>query len=91
MLAYQWQDASFTLNSLNSRSPVAPEDELVVVCCPDPPGAEECLKLVRMVGDQDEKAGVMDRPVVLFNQRLSRWGHAHCPGGGGLQPAAWGV
>jgi hypothetical protein len=72
MLDYQWQDKAFTVNSLNSRRPVSPEDDLIIVACPDPPGAEECLKLVRMVGEQDEAAGVMERPVVLFNQRLSR-------------------
>lgn len=74
MLTYQWTDKSFAVDSLNARRPVSPEDELVVICCPDPFGAEECQRTVRQVAEQDEKAGVMERPVVLFNQRLSRWG-----------------
>jgi hypothetical protein len=72
MLSYQWQDRSFAIDSLNSRRPIAPGDGLAVVACPDPPGAEECLKAVRQAGEQDEADGVPERPVVLFNQRLSR-------------------
>ena len=72
MLAYQWPDRSFKVDSLNARRPVSAEDDLIVICCPDPFGAEECQRTVRQVAEQDEKAGVMDRPVVLFNQRLSR-------------------
>jgi len=72
MLSYQWSDKTFAIDSLNARRPVSAEDELIVICCPDPPGAEECQRTVRQVGEQDEKAGVMERPVVLFNQRLSR-------------------
>lgn len=72
MLSYQWQDKTFALDSLNARRPVSAEDDLIVICCPDPPGAEECQRTVRQVGEQDEKAGALDRPVVLFNQRLSR-------------------
>jgi hypothetical protein len=26
------------------------------------------------IGEQDEREGIPERPVVLFNQRLSRWG-----------------
>lgn len=73
MLAHQWTDRTFTIDSLNARRPVSADDDLVVICCPDPFGAEECQRTVRQVAEQDEKAGVMDRPVVLFNQRLSRW------------------
>lgn len=35
-------------------------------------GAEECMRLVRMVGEQDEAAGREARPVILFNPRMSR-------------------
>jgi hypothetical protein len=77
MLTYQWTDKTFAVDSLNARRPVSAEDELIVICCPDPFGAEECQRTVRQVAEQDEKAGVMDRPIVLFNQRLSRW-VAHC-------------
>jgi hypothetical protein len=81
MLAYQWQTPSseeggkplpFRITSLTDRNPVTPEDELVVVACPDPQGAEECFKLVRVAGEQEEAAGREARPVVLFNPRLSR-------------------
>jgi hypothetical protein len=77
MLTYQWTDKTFAVDSLNARRPVSAEDELIVICCPDPFGAEECQRTVRQVAEQDEKAGVMDRPIVLFNQRLSRW-VTHC-------------
>jgi hypothetical protein len=73
MLAHNWQDRTFAIDSLNARRPVSADDDLIVICCPDPFGAEECQRTVRQVSEQDEKAGVMDRPVVLFNQRLSRW------------------
>lgn len=73
MLAHNWADRTFAIDSLNARRPVSAEDDLIVICCPDPFGAEECQRTVRQVSEQDEKAGVMDRPVVLFNQRLSRW------------------
>jgi hypothetical protein len=72
MLAYQWPERAFAIDSLNARRPVTPEDELIVIACPDPPGADDCVRAVRQVGDQDEAAGVQDRPVVLLNQRLSR-------------------
>eukprot|EP00879_Flechtneria_rotunda_P023998 GHRR01025419.1.p1 GENE.GHRR01025419.1~~GHRR01025419.1.p1 ORF type:complete len:236 (+),score=46.74 GHRR01025419.1:208-915(+) len=72
MLSYQWSDKTFNIDSLNARRPVQVDDDLIIVCCPDPPGAEECQRTVRQVAEQDEKAGVMERPVVLFNQRLSR-------------------
>jgi hypothetical protein len=71
MLSNQWPDRTFVISSLNSRRPVAGEDALVVVACPDPPGADDCLRAVRLTSEQDEQAGVPERPVVLFNQRLS--------------------
>ncbi len=72
MLAHNWSDRTFNIDSLNARRPVSTDDDLIVICCPDPFGAEECQRAVSQVAEQDEKAGVMDRPVVLFNQRLSR-------------------
>jgi len=71
MLSNQWPDRTFAISSLNSRRPVAAEDALVVLACPDPPGADDCLRAVRLTSEQDEQAGVPERPVVLFNQRLS--------------------
>lgn len=73
MLVHQWGDRAFGVDSLNARRPVSAEDDLIVICCPDPFTAEECQRTVQQVSEADEKAGVMDRPVVLFNQRLSRW------------------
>jgi hypothetical protein len=71
MLSNQWPDRTFAISSLNSRRPVAADDALIVVACPDPPGADDCLRAVRLASEQDEQAGVPERPVVLFNQRLS--------------------
>lgn len=44
---------------------------MIVVACPDPQGAEETIRLVRMAGEQDEKEGREYRPIILFNPRLS--------------------
>jgi hypothetical protein len=33
------------------------------------------------IGEQDEREGIPERPVVLFNQRLSRWGAEPGPTG----------
>lgn len=71
MLSYQWPDRTFQIGSLNDRRAVAAEDELIIFACPDPPGADDCRRIVRQIGEQDEKLGVGERPVVLFNQRLS--------------------
>ena len=45
-----------------------------MVACPDPQGADECIRLVRAAGEQDEREGRPYRPIVLFNPRLSRCG-----------------
>lgn len=45
---------------------------MIVVACPDPQGADECIRLVRAAGEQDEREGRPYRPIVLFNPRLSR-------------------
>lgn len=50
------------------------EDELVVLACPDPPGADDAIRVVRQVAQMDEEAGGLSRPIVIFNQRLSRCG-----------------
>jgi len=73
MLAHQWSadPSSFRLTSLNDRRPIRASDQLVVIACPDPPGANDCTRIVRQVGEQDEQNGVPERPVVLFNQRMS--------------------
>ena len=61
----------FRITSLNDRLPVQVDDEVIVVACPDPQGAEETMKLVRSAGEQDEKQSREYRPIVLFNPRLS--------------------
>ncbi|KAG2489429.1 hypothetical protein HYH03_012066 [Edaphochlamys debaryana] len=71
MLTHQWQDRLFNISSLNDRRPFDKEDDLIVVACPDPPGADDTMRLVRQVGEADEEAGTLGRPIVLFNQRLS--------------------
>lgn len=73
MLSYQWKDSGLPcrITSLTDRFPVTPEDEVIIVACPDPPGADECIKLVRTAREQDEQEGRPYRPVVLFNPRLS--------------------
>lgn len=48
--------------------PVQVDDELVVVACPDPPGAEDCRKLVRMVR----------RPLAAQGRAVACW---HMSGG----------
>lgn len=71
MLSHQWQDRSFSISSLNDRRPIKADDELLVIACPDPPGADDCMRVVRQLSSQDEEAGALERPVVLFNQRMS--------------------
>lgn len=57
MLSYQWQDRAFAIESLNSRRPVDAGDELVIIACPDPPGAEDCLRAVRQVRGRGGRGG----------------------------------
>eukprot|EP00798_Chlamydomonas_sp_ICE-L_P020596 gene20596-27395_t len=65
-------EVDFALSSLTDRRPVQPDDEVIVVACPDPQGASECMAMVATIMDQDEKAlNPEGRPVILFNPRLS--------------------
>jgi len=45
MLKNQWTDAAFGFASLNDRSPVQPDDDIVVLAAPDPQGAEEAIRI----------------------------------------------
>lgn len=63
MLRNQWADAAFTFASLNDRTPVAPEDELIVIAAPDPPGLDSLMKISRAL--QPGQA------LVMFNPRLA--------------------
>ncbi|KXZ50670.1 hypothetical protein GPECTOR_15g354 [Gonium pectorale] len=71
MLSHQWQDRCFNISSLNDRRPIREDDDLVVLACVDPPGADDCIRVVRQVAEQDEQKGSLERPIVLFNQRMS--------------------
>jgi hypothetical protein len=42
----------FKITSLTDRLPISKDDELVIVACPDPVGANDCIKIVRSVGEQ---------------------------------------
>lgn len=58
MLSYQWrtgpdagdEPAGFRLSSLNDRRPVQAGDAIVIMACPDPPGADDALRIIRQVG-----------------------------------------
>ena len=38
MLRNQWQDASFRIGSLGDRTPLGPDDDVIVLAAPDPQG-----------------------------------------------------
>jgi hypothetical protein len=61
-LKNEWKDAAFTITSLNDRTPVSGLEDLVVLAAPDPPGAEDCIRINRMVP--------AETPLVLFNPRI---------------------
>jgi hypothetical protein len=41
----QWPDAGFGFSSLNDRSPVAADDDIVVMAAPDPQGVDQAIKI----------------------------------------------
>lgn len=45
MLKNQWTDAPFGFASLNDRRPVAADDDIVVLAAPDPPGADDAMRI----------------------------------------------
>lgn len=45
MLKNQWTDAPFGFASLNDRRPVAEGDDIVVLAAPDPPGADDAIRI----------------------------------------------
>ena len=57
-----WEDAGFRITSLNDRTPVTGTEDLVIMAAPDPPGAEDCVRVNRMVS--------ADTPLVLLNPRI---------------------
>jgi hypothetical protein len=61
-LKNQWADAAFTITSLNDRKPVSGEEDLVILAAPDPPGADDCIRVNRMVPTST--------PIVLLNPRI---------------------
>lgn len=58
MLSYQWQDKTFRIASLNDRRPIQADDELIVIACPDPPGADDCRRVVSQVRTRQPLANV---------------------------------
>ena len=64
MLENLWSDANFDIGCLNSRSIVVAENEVVVVVAPDPPGFEDCRRIIAEMSE--------DGYVVLFNPRFLR-------------------
>lgn len=63
MLRNQWQDAPFTISSLNDRKPVQESDEVVVVAAPDPPGLDSLMKIT--------SAMLPGQSLIMFNPRLA--------------------
>jgi hypothetical protein len=61
-LKNEWGDATFSIKSLRDRKPLNDNEDLVIVAAPDPPGAEDCIRVNRMVP--------AETPLVLFNPRL---------------------
>ena len=63
MLRNQWDDAAFTVSSLNDRTPVDPEDELIVMAAPDPPSLDKIVGISNRLEPS--------QTLVMFNPRLS--------------------
>ena len=63
MLRNQWDDASFSVASLNDRKPVDEEDELVVMAAPDPPSLDDIVKISNGL--------LPTQTLVMFNPRLA--------------------
>jgi Domain of unknown function (DUF1995) len=61
-LQNSWPDPAFTLKSLNDKKPVTGEEDLVIVASPDPTGAQDCVRVSKLVPSFV--------PMVLFNPRL---------------------
>ena len=52
--------------AIDDRKPIEADDELVVICCPDPPSVEACRNLVVHAEEVTEGRAT----VVMFNPRL---------------------
>lgn len=63
MLKNQWTDAPFGFASLNDRRPVAADDDIVVLAAPDPPGADDAIRISQGLGE--------GQSLVMFNPRLA--------------------
>eukprot|EP00892_Ulva_mutabilis_P004356 jgi/Ulvmu1/2292/UM013_0139.1 len=60
--AWAGDGMAFEVGSLNDRLPLRGEEDLVVLVSPDPPGADDVIRVNRMVP--------AEVPMVLFNPRL---------------------
>ncbi|KAL4422848.1 hypothetical protein ABPG75_009045 [Micractinium tetrahymenae] len=63
MLKNQWTDAPFGFASLNDRRPVSEDDDIVVLAAPDPPGADDAIRISERLGE--------GQCMVMFNPRLA--------------------
>lgn len=63
MLKNQWTDAPFGFASLNDRRPVAEGDDIVVLAAPDPPGADDAIRISQGLNE--------GQSLVMFNPRLA--------------------
>ncbi|PSC76209.1 hypothetical protein C2E20_0092 [Micractinium conductrix] len=63
MLKNQWTDAAFGFASLNDRTPVVPQDDIIVLAAPDPQGAEEAIRISQGLAE--------GQSIVMFNPRLA--------------------
>ena len=64
MLKNLWRDANFEIGCLNSKAIVVEDNDVMVMVAPDPPGFEDCRRIVAEMSE--------DGYVVLFNPRFLR-------------------
>lgn len=62
MLKNQWMDASFNFGSLNDRKPVQPDDTVIVLAAPDPPGLSDVMRITKSLSP--------GQSIIMFNPRL---------------------
>ena len=63
MLRNQWQDAPFSISSLNDRKPVEESDEIIVAAAPDPQGVDSLIKITSSLAP--------GQALIMFNPRLA--------------------
>jgi len=63
MLRNQWSEATFSISSLNDRTPVDGSDEIIVIAAPDPPTLDSLMKISRALNP--------GQALIMFNPRLA--------------------